>query len=51
MYTQREYSLVNPTFSAEAATLAPPVFKKTLTLVTKDPPKDHPDKTKILFSI
>ena len=32
-YTEKEYSLVNPIFSAETATLLPAVFKPTPTLV------------------
>ena len=44
MYKEREYSLVKPIFSAEAATLSPPVFKQTPTLDTqnKNPPKGPP---------
>ena len=45
MYKEREYSLLKPIFSTEAATLSPPVFKQTPTLDTqKTHPKDCSDK-------
>ena len=37
MYKEREYSLVDPIFSAEAAMLSPEVFKPKLTLDTQNP--------------
>ena len=42
-YIEREYSLDNPIFSAEAATLSPVVFKQTPTVdIKKKPPKGPP---------